>query len=275
MSKVRSIGNVGTSSRTPFKHWLLNMELGRQIGVLSLNSRSVPCKANPLLIVDLCAGDGSPSEYGEQSSPSIILSHCTNPRFGAKLSIQAVFVEKNTHTFESLKSFVSTQNLPPNHAVQCLNVDSTTLRVNPSYRDQAIFINCDPNSISDIPLTPEFMRSMTPYTTMMVTMGCNPAGIKRLSYEARKDWYNYTDLMIKHLYEYHDLILVSLVKDASQWAYLIRTPLAWSKNTLEGVKKAGDKMWKHGVTAFSYRSSQSLFRSELDRLFLTKEELAG
>jgi hypothetical protein len=101
---------VGTSSRTPFKHWLLNHMLGRIVGALS--SGRTPC--NPVLtVVDMCAGDGL--SYGEsaQSSPAIIAKHITST-FPGFLKMKS----RTAHLFEREEAWDY-----PSFALECLCED--------------------------------------------------------------------------------------------------------------------------------------------------------
>ena len=52
---MSSSTDVGRSSRTPVKHFLLNALVGKIVGVLGTGK--APCKANPFYAVDLCGGD--------------------------------------------------------------------------------------------------------------------------------------------------------------------------------------------------------------------------
>jgi len=254
---------VGASSRTPFKHWILNSILGQQVGVLSLNSRKVPCTANPFLIVDMCAGDGTQSKYDEHSSPSIILKHS---RF-RNIKTDLVFIEKNEHTFNELKKNVSPQ---PN--IRLLNMDANDFIIKPEYDNQAMFINCDPNSINQLPINDRFMNSITSYTSMIITLGCNVGGLKRLTREQREPWFDYLKLIVRKTSVHHDLILCSLVNDSSQWAYLVKIPVVWKDDTIKQLIKKGSAMFKNGVRLSSFATDIDDFRSHVKQLFLTNKE---
>ena len=259
---------VGVSSKTPFKHWLLNAELGRQCAVLALNNKSVPCYADPLIIVDLCAGDGTTTEFSKLNSPSIINKHAEYLRSKHK-QVDCFFIEKDKQTFLSLKENTNGMN------AKLLNQDARDFYLEEIHNKQAVFINCDPNSVNDIPLTDKFMNSLNRYTTMVVTLGCNVCGIKRLKKERRSQWYDYINYMIKTLDKYHDLILCSVNKDASQWAYLIRLPYVWTGISINMYKKKGDNLFDNGVSAFSFYNHQNEFENKVHELFLTKKEIAN
>jgi len=94
---------VGKSSRTPLKHWILNSELGRLVGVFGnpIAASKVPAKASPFLVVDLCAGDGVATEDCE-SSPAIITKHL---KWAASrgVDVGGLLIEKDANTFSHLQ----------------------------------------------------------------------------------------------------------------------------------------------------------------------------
>lgn len=253
--------SVGASSRTPFKHWILNAELGRQVGILARQPWTVPC-TTPLLIVDMCAGDGEQTPFSEHTSPSIIVKHMN---YGGVVS-EVYFIEKAQHTFAGLKNNVESA---PN--VTLVNGDARDFVVPARSENQAVFINCDPNNVSEIPFSETFMTSLPQYSTMIVTLGCNVGGLKREVLEKREEWLNYVIWVTKILPWFHDLLLCSLVKDGSQWAYLIRIPEVWSAASAAKYIKKGNSLFQHGVTVYSYRQQPTLFDSELTRLFLVEK----
>ena len=53
--------NVGTSSRTPFKHEMLKVVLGKLTGMFRTPRVQQYCSPY-FLVVDMCAGDGQDSE---------------------------------------------------------------------------------------------------------------------------------------------------------------------------------------------------------------------
>ena len=81
------------------------------------------------------------------------------------------------------------------------------------------------------------------------------------------------DMIVQSIKSFHDIILVTLNKDSSQWAYLMIIPLAWSKDYIEVVKKIGDKNWTGGVTAISMKhDGLQPLNLKFNELFLTTEE---
>lgn len=259
---------VGRSSRTPFKHWVLNAHLGKVCGVLSTGHSKVPAKANPFLCVDLCAGDGT-EVNGHRASPKIIAKHCDFLHCRG-FDAQSVMIEKHSQTYDRLRKEMDAFDVKHYMQIEC--GDARDYVVCPTSRDQAIFVNCDPNSIADFPYSQQFSESLTPTTTVTMTMGCNVGGLKRMSLEKRQQWYEYIAYIERSLPRFHDAILVALNSDTSQWAYLTRIPSKWSEEQLRLIQKRGNSMFENGVTVASYRCSRERFCRLVDSLFLTKSE---
>lgn len=258
--------SVGTSSRTPLKHRLLDTLIGKIIGAQC--SGRTPCNYT-FLAVDLCAGDGADTMGEGSSSPAIIRKHMMDYR-GNKLTRSAIFYEKDTATFKRLSD---------RHAdcsrITLYNADSRLMPLSTVHDrgNDSVFIYADPNNIDQLPITRELMRGLTPYTLFLITLGCNVAGLKRVSIEHRREWIKMADMIVQSIKSFHDIILVTLNKDSSQWAYLMIIPLAWSKDYIEVVKKIGDKNWTGGVTAISMKhDGLQPLNSKFEELFLTTEE---
>lgn len=258
--------SVGTSSRTPLKHRLLDTLIGKIIGAQC--SGRTPCNYT-FLAVDLCAGDGADTMGEGSSSPAIIRKHMMDYR-GNKLTRSAIFYEKDTATFKRLSD---------RHAdcsrITLYNADSRLMPLSTVHDrgNDSVFIYADPNNIDQLPITRELMRGLTPYTLFLITLGCNVAGLKRVSIEHRREWIKMADMIVQSIKSHHDIILVTLNKDSSQWAYLMIIPLAWSKDYIEVVKKIGDKNWTGGVTAISMKhDGLQPLNSKFEELFLTTEE---
>jgi hypothetical protein len=266
---VAKVNGPGRSSRTPFKHWVLDSHLGKICGVISTRSRSVPAVPRPFLCVDLCAGDGSETDE-HRSSPRIITHHC-NWLASRGFDVRSDLIEKHSATFESLEA--NMQGVDVNHTCVLHNDDAREFRFVPTCANQAVFINCDPNSIADLPFSESLARSLTPTTTMTLTLGCNVGGLKRMTREQRQSWFDYISVMIDIMPSWHDAMLIAIESDASQWAYFTRLPRVWSVSQMHHVKQRGSKMFEHGVTVESLRCDKRAFMELVSRLFLTKAEV--
>ena len=264
--------NVGRSSRTPVKHYLLDKALGKVCGVLSVGSPKVPCRASsvqPLVCVDLCGGDGLKTE-DHDASPAIMNKHCEwLCSRGKKATLQVI--EKAPNTFEMLKENCSHMS---EQIVELSMADARNYRLPRLSTDQAAFVHCDPNTVDQIPLSKPFVSGFSRYTTYLVTLGCNVGGLKMTTQEKRSQWFEYVDMLVNVLPNHHDAILFWLNFDASQWAYLLSMPKVWAKDFTNKAIRDTEKMWTKGVSAVSYRESATSFNDQLARLFLTKEEYA-
>lgn len=260
---------VGRSrSRTPFKHWLLSAEIGRLCGIFTHNPRMVHAVANPFHVVDLCAGDGiGPTGRLATSSPKIILHHL-GIAAASGVSVRATLIERNALSFDLLQKNI--QPLPTFCEAICS--DATQYRVRPVSRFQQTYILADPNTIADWPVTPEMLDSMSETTSMLVTLGCNVGGLKRLTQQQRLPWFDRMSEITNRLPRYHDAILVRLERDASQWAYLLRLPSKWTDNTISMIQLAGKRFLDFELDIASFRQSHQAFSEQQRILFFTKSE---
>ena len=260
---------VGRSSRTPVKHFLLNALVGKIAGVLT--SGKSPCKANPFYAVDLCGGDGfEPKDGSHQASPRILFKHCNWLREKHGKQSYLDVIEQQSFTHEKL-----TQNcgyMIPHGWVRLIHGDARSFVLPKLKQDQSAFIHCDPNNVSDTPLTGPMVDSWNKYTTYLITLGCNVGGLKRSVIEDRMQWKGYVDLLCSHLPSRHDAILFWLNKDSSQWAYLASVPKVWSADFTKFAIRNTEKHWPKGIFAASYRMQRKVFETATLDLFLTKDE---
>lgn len=256
---------VGRSDRTPFKHWILDSELGRIAGVLSRPNYNVPAVACPFHVIDLCAGDGC-QDQGYRCSPAIINKHVS---WAAQrnLSVKASYIEKAPNNYASLL-----RNCEGFENSEFLNIDARDYDFQATGKNQAIFINADPNHIEDMPISSKMAEAMTPCTTFVLTLGCNVGGLKRMTYERRKDWFGYIKMLVDVTPAWHDSILVCLNQDVSQWAYFLRSPSKWSEETVSRLRKKGNLFFDNGVTVASRQRNPQLFEDLQRQLFLTNKE---
>jgi hypothetical protein len=273
--------NVGRSSRSVYKHWVLDTHLGKIVGALSTGK--TPARANPLLCVDLCAGDGGSADEYDQSSPAIIHKHCEwlASRDGGRYSAQSIFYEKSEFTFGKLVSRLSDWPTHERHRRDVIRGDAKEFSFSKQLPNQAVFVNCDPNSVSDLPnaeFAERLAAQLTPTTTMAVTLGCNVGGLKRMPLEDRKPWREFVEIMLRAMPSWHDALLVEICGDKSQWAYLTRLPAKWADEQKAALQRAGDKLkgdFPRGVAVFSRRLDRSRFDDLMDRLLYTQKELAN
>lgn len=259
--------NVGTSSRTPFKHWLFNAHLGQMIGATSTGKTPTN---RAVKVFDLCAGDGLDT-YGEcSSSPSIIRKHMTSEiRKGYLESRVSHLYEREAAAFNSLLEKHGDCPQMNLHHQDSREIDLSGLV---SDRDSS-FVYADPNNIDQLPITQKMVNDLTPLTLYLMTLGCNVAGLKRLSVEARLRWFQMIEMLTETVRGHHDVQLIWLNRDSSQWAYLACVPKKWSDATMQKSLIAGQKMWKDGVQGLTIkRDGMAAFKAIIRQLFLTKEE---
>lgn len=264
--------SVGKSSRTPFKHWVLNSELGRLCGIfahpLALDKTPVELdEQHPFHVIDLCAGDGVPTSKSERTSPAIISAHLTVARY-QNVPVKATFIEKAANAYDLLKMNVCVKA----PFVELVHGRAQDYQFKATHPKQAIFIHSDPNHIDDWPITDELIGSLSETTTMLCTLGCNVGGLKRKSLEERKRWYGHMQQVIESLPSYHDAILIAFDRDAHRWAYLLRLPDKWSRRTMESIRKSGQKLAPFDLRIASANTQGREFKSICNYLFLTGKE---
>lgn len=272
--------DVGRSnSRTPFKHFLLDALLGREAGVYAYGTVDIPAIPDPWHVIDMNAGDASSDGFGGRSSPEIIWKHASWARERG-VPVRVTFIEKALHVYDLL-----CENRPPSNEVwaEYLHQDSRDYRIPKKDEQQAIFVHSDPNSLGDWCITPELVATFSETTTMLVTLGCNVGGLKRLPQSERRVWFDHVRALVDVMPSYHDAILVTITRhqvdgvmrgDPSQWAYLIRTAKKWTDRTIDTAKKGAGRC-ELEIAVASYLKHHHAFEAIQRDLFLTRSEKAG
>jgi hypothetical protein len=263
---------VGASSRTPFKHWLLDASLGKIIGALSTGK--TPCNMR-IHIVDMCAGDGFGHDGKYDSSPGIIRKHLesSHPASVKVKHKSAHLYEIQAETFERLSSRFGEV---PSMNLNLRDSKGWTIgEIKPNPRD-CIYIYADPNSVATLPITPEFVNSLTPETLFLMTLGCNASGCKAWYDRGdREEWFKTACMVADSIHRRHDLLLIWLTKDSHQWAYLMSVPLVWSAGMLKDAIRKGNDLWPKGVEGLSLKChGRKAMNRKFEDLFFTKEENA-
>lgn len=259
---------VGRSSRTPYKHWLLDAMVGKCAGVYSTGTPP----GSPFTCVDLCAGDGLETPE-HRASPQIMNKHCCwlNQKHGKKTRL--VLIEKDQHTFTELVNNTAKDRC---YGFECKLGDARTFTLEGVGSEQPVFVHCDPNNVHQTPINEQFVGSWNCFTTFLATLGCNAGGIKMLPYEHRIKWFDKVRLLVHGMAAHHDAILLWLKKDSHQWAYLLSLPKKWAsggpRDFVAPAVRKGNEMWPSGVGAVSYRGSRAAFNKQLQTLFLTAKE---
>jgi hypothetical protein len=282
---------TGRSKRTPAKHDLMTKLFGREIGAAHM----LPF-VSELLWLDLTAGDGLPSEpdreWHRSCSPGILAYLARFPdRYGVPQAVKptrVVLHERQARTFHDLLIPSLAERLPELGykrvddaqwecgpvTLQALNADGALADLSAIRPSTAVMVSNDPNAIVDWAMPggmPEDIRGRTLCFLGISTMGCNPAGLKRLPPEQRAGWYDHVNSMISKIRAGHDLFIAAIERDDSQWAYLITAPTKWREATERDAVKAFDR---HGMNLRHawWRTNNTEFRDIVDILFLTRGE---
>lgn len=286
---------TGRSKRTPAKHDLMNKLYGREVGSAMRNPA-----ITDLVWPDLTAGDGVASEadqaWHRSCSPGILAHHARWAYVCKPITI--LLHERAARTYATLLTNL-TEQLPHLGYQQldeaewsareglvrlhALHRDGQDADLSIITRSTAVMLNNDPNAIIDWAMPewmPEQIRKATPWFLGISTMGCNAAGLKRLSREERHDWYGHIESMIRGLPRYHDIYLAAIERDASQWAYLVTSPTAvsytcdWRTETEDAARSAFNKLGMSLRTGW-WRTQPQTFTDLCHELFLTRGEREG
>jgi hypothetical protein len=139
----------------------------------------------------------------------------------------------------------------------------------------AVMVLNDPNAITDWAMRETFVQEIVARKVwccrIMSTLGCNTAGIKRRPKVERDGWFGLVAQQESTLPRYRDLLLASIDRDDSQWAYLLCEPVKWRKDIERGVLAAFAKLGRT-MTATWLRQAPDLFEEQKRVLFYTNDE---
>jgi hypothetical protein len=272
----------GRSYRTPAKHGLMNRVIGAEVGVA--NSKR---EIQRLLWLDLSAGDAivpDGMDWERNCSPGLLAYHAR----GCAKPVEIVLYEIKPATFDRLMVELD-RHLPAFGYVRIGETSwrfeqSVTLRaVNDSGAQAslygvgttaAVLVLNDPNAITDWVMRPTFAQevcSRTLWFRSVSTMGCNPAGLKRLGLDERLRWFDLIDQQEASLPPHRDLLLAAIRKDDAQWAYLLAEPAKWTDRVHRAVVAEFRKRGM-GIDLAWYRTEPERYQEIKRRLFLTKAE---
>ena len=266
---------VGCSfEHTACKHTALHKFSGQIAGAGS----RLPGVSN-VVFIDACTGDGKANPFSLTSSPEIFAYHMKwlhqqgmNARCYLLESNQCIFVEleksvtliaQNLGWPELLQYFVLIRGDYRSPEIVSQLIDLTDQSV--------VFLYIDPNSVQQVELSHELRAQLPALTTWLVTLGCNVTGIKRSLLGERQKCFERVKYLLGTVQSYQDICLVRLERDASQWAYLVNSPMKW-RDKADNVIRSLSKIWLKGVS--SYWHSDGTLLPAAKELFLTKTELA-
>lgn len=297
---------VGHGFRTPGKHRVMDLCLSQEVGALSVIAAKYRKRRSPWY--DLTAGSGIAVNYDGVELPDSELNQwekgcsvgiLTGNAMKSHIDVVIRASEKAPNTFDVLANVLS-ERLPEYGLQQCSNptAASSTFAwighnkfganvifevTHGSGQDayagdisnsDAVFALNDPNSMAELAMSEEFTAAVSTakFVRMLHTMGCNVGGIKRLDRELRSHWFDFITAQRVALHRHHDLILGAIERDASQWAYMLRTASRWRQSNSDQMRKAFDRF---GMTlaVHSYRDNPRQFYDLRNQLFLTQREL--
>ena len=251
---------VGSSNRTYGKHSLLRKLIGRETGIITYAKPDF--LSGDYTVLDLCAGNGIATDFSFTSSPEIIRYYTKN-----MLKTNVFLYEKDVYTFYEL------QKRYPDISYHQNAYELTELPIKVHDRS-SVFIHCDPNLITDWALNEKLLQNSPDFTTMLITLGCNVGGLKRLPIERRQQWFDKVDMVLSYLPKWHDALLIALLGDKAQWAYLLTGPRKWHNDgSYKKDAKKSFNYWKHGIETVQYRTDEKAFSDLIRKLFLTKAEV--
>lgn len=274
--------DVGRTWRTPAKHDLMRSLIGKEVGVSKMMPAIRRC-----IWYDLTAGDAAPvddSTWSTSCSPGILAHHARN--VGKPTYVYLFEIKPNTYDrlIDNLGARLpelgyrrADENtwLHGENVFLCASnasgADANTQLVEPG---DAVFALNDPNAITEWAMRPTFAREVgdrTPWFRSLSTLGCNPAGIKRLGLEERTGWFDLVRSQEQACPHYRDLLLCAIERDASQWAYLMGEPIKW-RGSMESTARTAFK--KHGaaLTAAWRRENPQQYSDLKRQLFFTAKE---
>lgn len=275
--------NVGRSWRTPIKHDYLWSIVGQEAGAVA------HIGALRSTWYDLTAGDAAliPGRMWHKScSPGILAYHASQCQIPAHVRLHEIQAATYDRLIGNLTAYLPTLGYgaagpnawahPSNGStVTAHNLSGAEADVTDTDRDTAVFVVNDPNAIIDWAMRDTFPAEISASTGLfrcLSTMGCNPAGLKRLTIDERIKWFATVREQQQALPHYRDLSLAALDRDEAQWAYLVATSDKWRVKTDQAAKKSA-KDCKRSVSIAWWRQDPHQFDDLLLRLFLQKSEL--
>ena len=260
MPKIHQVGS--SAERTPYKHALLNALLGK---ILGASSRLSWLSDN--LLIDACAGDGRSNAWSGTSSPLLFCHHANL----AKKPTRCVMIEKSNYEWMILESLIGEIDI--RKIVQVLHGDYRSREIAQQIGRCRPFTNCflhiDPNHANDVGKIEHLYNNvLSEYLLMLVTLGCNASGIKRLPLEQRREWFSCLEYLLQLMRHNHDACLIRLEKDAAQWAYMITSPSVWKGHISAMVRDLSRSYWAKGVEMHWYHDEPKAFWRAAEILFL-------
>lgn len=275
--------NVGRSWRTPIKHDYTWSIVGQEAGAIAhLGAQSGAW-------YDLTAGDAAliaGKMWHRACSPGILAYHASQCTVPVRVRLHEIQPATYDRLLGNLGSYLPALGYGPTNpgvwthpvsgsTVTAYNLSGAEADVTDIDRDTAVFVVNDPNAIIDWAMRPTFAAEISAITGLfrcLSTMGCNPAGLKRLTIDERIKWFAAVREQQQAMPHYRDLSLAALDRDEAQWAYLVATSDKWRAKTDQAARKSA-KNCNRSVSIAWWRQDHDEFDALLLRLFLQKSEL--
>jgi len=272
--------DVGRTWRTPAKHDLMRNLIGKEVGVSKSKAEVRRC-----VWFDLTAGDAAPVddiEWTSACSPGILANHARNvgkPTFIYAHEIKPATYDRLLTNLAANLPAIGYRQMAENIWLHgetvfliALNTSGADADLSVVQQGDAVFALNDPNAITEWAMRPTFAREVGTRTWLfrsLSTLGCNPAGIKRLPAEERAGWFDLIDSQERACPNYRDLLLC-----ASQWAYLMSEPTKW-RSGMENTARTAFKRHGASLTAAWWKESPEAYEEIKRTLFLTGKERAA
>jgi len=240
-----------------------------------------------LVWFDLTAGDGLPADgqdWSRSCSPGILATSASKSAKPVSLRLYEI----KPATYDRLLANLAAQlpalgysqaadnvwTIGSHVALSAVCGSGATALVDDVVDTDAVLAVNDPNAITDWAIRPTFAAELlrrTPWSRSLSTMGCNPAGLKRLKHEERLPWFGLVAAQEAALPGYRDLLLAAIEGDDAQWAYLLCEPVKW-RDTQQVVAARAFAKYGYSLDMSWHRTHPAEFELLKQRLFLTKAE---
>lgn len=278
--------DVGRSWRTYAKHDLMWSFLGEEVGAVD-NMR----KLSRRVWLDLTAGDAAQVdgvEWARACSPGVLASRAKTGNKPTSIVLHEIQPATYARLVTNLEAqlpalgYEQTGEASWRHggrvSLTAVNASGAQADVGFLRRSDAVFVLNDPNAMTEWAMRDGFAREIARKGVWALrsfsTLGCNPAGLKRLDLEERQLWFHNVNEQQSSTPRYRDMLLAAIERDEAQWAYLISTATRWRDKTENVVTTAFRKVGR--TAAMSWARQDAAEFEELKRLlFLTRQERSG
>lgn len=284
--------DVGHSWRTDIKHDIMSALLGREIGV---ENRLRDIKRGVWL--DLTAGnaairDGSLRPWTQACSVGTLAHHARWEK--ARKTVVVGLCDHDPGTYGTLLVNLA-EHLPglgyqpvgagwyvpgipvPRVILGAQCRDSRTVDIEWIKPTDAVFVLNDGNSMENWAMRSTLAAELaerTRYSLCLSTMGCNPAGLKRLPASKRTVWFDHVENQEQALPLNRDLVIARIDSDPAQFAYLLSAPVVWRDDVAAELQRIFRKHERSATIAW-LRQDASAFDALKNKLILTRDELAA